>query len=165
MVLQPEQRPAPSTQNQAPPQRHQRGGRRALDARWLAHLEGGGDPGDGSELRAHAGIATGVRQFNRGDFFEAHESFEAAWREASYPSRLCCMALTKIAAGFAHARNANETGAARLLDDGLRWLAPFEPSHAGLDTRSLGRSVRRWRDAQRQQRPRLRFPRIVRSHP
>ena len=163
MALQPEQQPSRPTVGAPPPQRHERGGRRALDERWLAHIEAGGDPGDGTAVLGQARVAEGVRRFNRGDFFEAHEDFEAVWREASYPARLCCMALTKIAAGFVHARNANDRGAGRLLEEGLRWLAPFEPSYAGLDTQLLSRGVRGWLDARGRPRPPSRFPRIARS--
>ena len=89
-------------------------------------------------------LARGLDEFNRGDFFASHETWEALWGQVEYPTRLLCLALTKLGAGFAHADRANRPGAVRLLQDALDYLAPFLPAHAGLDTRQLDADVRRW---------------------
>lgn len=45
-------------------------------------------------------LARGVSLFDEGEYFEAHEAFEDAWREASGDRKTALQALTQIAAGF-----------------------------------------------------------------
>ena len=128
----------------APPQRYPRGGRPALDAQWLAYLQDGGVVGDGSLIRADSRMARSIDAFNQGNYLDAHERFEASWRDAPYPERLCCLALAKLSAGFAHARNGNRAGAVRVLRDCRRWMPPFEPAYAGVDVARLVQEITRW---------------------
>ena len=128
----------------APPQRYPRGGRPAPDAQWLAYLHDGGAVGDGSLILADSRMAKSIDAFNQGDYFEAHERFEGSWRDAPYPERLCYLALAKLSAGFAHARNGNRAGAVRVVRDCLRWTPPFEPAYAGLDVSRLVQELTRW---------------------
>lgn len=119
-----------------PPQTHAAGGRRALDEAWLAYLRS--MPFDPSALTAPSGVAEGARLFNEGSYRDAHEVWEAAWRETRYPGKLFLLALAKIAAGLAH-----PGGASRVIADGLRFLAPFEPECMGVDVASLRASLAR----------------------
>ena len=93
----------------APPQRGAPGGRPALDRRWLAHVSREGAVGDGAALARSGTLERGTAEFNDGSFFASHETWEALWRETPYPERLFCLALTKLGAGFEHARRANPT--------------------------------------------------------
>lgn len=45
-------------------------------------------------------LAEGVELFDAGKYFEAHEAFEDAWREASGDRKLALQSLTQLAAGF-----------------------------------------------------------------
>ena len=116
-----------------PPQTHASGGRPALDEAWLAYLQSA--PFDPSALTAPPGVAEGARLFNEGRHHDAHEVWEAAWREAPYPGKLFLLALAKIAAGLAHPGGAG--AASRVTADGLRFLAPFEPVCMGVDVAAL----------------------------
>lgn len=133
---------------QPPPQHGAPGERPALDRRWLAYLDrsggSGGSVGDGAALTRSSTLARGVAEFNDGRFFESHETWEALWRETGYPHRLFCLALTKLGAGFEHARRANPRGATKLLTDALAYLAPFMPAFAGLDVQALHQDVSAW---------------------
>ena len=120
-----------------PPQTHAPGRRRALDEAWLAYLCAA--PFDPSALTAPPGLAEGVRLFNEGRHRDAHEAWEAAWRETPYPGKLLLLALAKIAAGLAHPGGAG--AASRVTADGLRFLAPFEPACMGVDIASLRASL------------------------
>ena len=143
----------PTRRAPAPPQHGAPGERPALDRRWLAYLLGGGALGDAAEVAESDLLARGLDEFNRGDFFASHETWEALWVRVEYPAKLFCLALTKLGAGFAHADRANRPGAVRLLQDALDYLAPFLPDHAGLDTQQLGADVRRWLEAPDAQTP------------
>jgi hypothetical protein len=125
----------------SPPQDHPKGGRRALDARWLAYLSDDGDPGDGPDLAKHSHFASGIAQFNTARFHEAHESFEQAWLATPYPDRLLALALTKLGAAFAHALHGNRRGATTIASDALACLAPLPDDYAGIDVRALEASV------------------------
>ena len=130
-----------------PPQRWARGGRRKLDLEWLTYV---------TDMPVSLHVATptpppqlgkGTGEFNAGLFFESHETWEDAWQATAYPQRLFFLALTKIAAGFAHAQRGNVKGARRLLNDGLRFLRPFTPACMGLDTQRLSKEVQQWMDS------------------
>ena len=43
-----------------------------------------------------------IEQFNRGEFWECHETLEDVWRETLYPFRLFYHAVIKTAVGFHH---------------------------------------------------------------
>ena len=131
---------------QPPPQHGGPGQRPALDRRWLAYLDRSdrGAVGDGAALAQNGTLERGTAEFNGGRFFASHETWEALWRETAYPQRLFCLALTKLGAGFEHARRANRTGAAKLLTDALAYLAPFMPAFAGLDVQALHEDVAAW---------------------
>jgi len=121
----------------APPQDHPKGGRRALDAQWLAYLSADGDSGDGADLAASADFALGLAQFNQADYHKAHESFEHAWLATAYPERLIALALSKLGAAFAHAQADNRRSATKIAADALACLAPFPEGYAGIDVRAL----------------------------
>ena len=145
---------------QPPPQHGAPGQRPALDRRWLAYLEADGDRGDPADLVASELLANGCAEFNSGSFFASHETWEELWGRTAYPQRLFCLALTKLGAGFEHARRANARGATRLLTDALAYLAPFLSAYAGLDTQRLHDDVREWLRASGS--GAVRYPRIRR---
>jgi hypothetical protein len=124
-----------------PPQEYARGGRQARDSQWLAYVTRQGPPDNGLALLLDERFVQGVSQFNAGDYYEAHESFEFVWGAHPYPERLFSQALTKIAVALAHARQANHVGARRLASAGLALLVPFAPRFAGLDVWKLAKDV------------------------
>ncbi len=58
-----------------------------------------------------ADVVAGIRHFNSGDFFEAHESWEDHWGHGSTPEREATLGLIKVAVGFLHLRNGKRVGA------------------------------------------------------
>ena len=132
---------------QPPPQHGAPGQRPALDRRWLAYLERFDGVGDGAALAMSDTLERGVAEFNDRRFFASHETWEALWRETEYPQRLFCLAFAKLGAGFEHARRANPHGAAKLLTDAMRYLAPFMPAFARLDVQALYEDVGTWLSA------------------
>jgi predicted metal-dependent hydrolase len=87
-------------------------------------------------------LQTGVRLFNKGEFFECHEVLEAAWTAEHGPRRLFLQSLIHIAVGFYHCQRGNREGTIRQLNKGLRKLDAYLPSYEGLDTAQLHRDVR-----------------------
>ena len=78
-------------------------------------------------------LARGVELFNRGAFWEAHEAWEELWLRAGPDIRLFLQGLIQLAAAWHHVGRGNQRGAERLFRAGLEKLAPYRPSHAGID--------------------------------
>ena len=95
---------------------------------------------DASELRR---FARGVAEFNAGDFYEAHETWESIWVEEVGERRPCLQALVQVAAGCHKAEIGVAAGARKLWTSALRILEG-EGDHAwGIDVMKLRSDLRR----------------------
>lgn len=83
----------------------------------------------------------GIRWFNRGEFFEAHEVWEELWTEYRGPSRTFYQGLIQAAVCLHHFGNRNLRGAYKLFHSSRRYLEPFRPVHCGLDVDKLLREM------------------------
>ena len=92
-------------------------------------------------------LAEGVRLFNEGRYFEAHEVLEEAWLAEATEVRELYKGLLQVGVGLLHARRGNRRGALRLLDRGMSGLAPFSPRTLGLDVHALMRDAAHTRGA------------------
>jgi len=94
-----------------------------------------------SAARFPPGFATGLRLFNAGDFFAAHEAFEDLLEQVEGDERWdCLVALIQVAVGY-HKCASGHPGAARMLALGGAKLAPFPPVFRGLAVDRLRRRV------------------------
>lgn len=75
----------------------------------------------------------GVLLFNRGDFFEAHEVWEALWMETSGEEKKFIQGLIQAAVGLCHFCNGNLRGAAKLYHSSRGYMEPYGPRYLGLD--------------------------------
>lgn len=75
----------------------------------------------------------GIVLFNRGDFFEAHEVWEALWMDTSGPDKRFYQALIQAAVGLLHFGNGNLRGAVKLYRSSRDYMAKYEAHHWGLD--------------------------------
>jgi hypothetical protein len=89
------------------------------------------DPASGDSL------GEGVRLFNEGFFFEAHEIWEELWRREHGESRMFVQGLIQVAAGYHHHRNGNPTGAVALFRKALAKLRRYPGRYMGIDLESL----------------------------
>lgn len=83
----------------------------------------------------------GVRWFNDGNFFEAHEVWEEIWTECQDPSRPFYQGLIQAAVCLLHFSKRNTRGARKLYHSSRRYLEPFRPRHRGLDLVKLLREM------------------------
>ncbi len=94
--------------------------------------------------RARNRLAQGRTAFNRGQYFEAHELWEEAWRELDGRERTLVQGLIQIAAGLHHLDERRPRPASALLRKGLAKLSsnlfalPVE-----LHVQALARGVQR----------------------
>lgn len=84
-------------------------------------------------------LAEGIRLFNEGRWFEAHEVLEDAWRAEPTDLRRLYQGVLQVGVGLLHARRGNLRGALAVLDRGLANLEHFAPQRMGLD---VGRLLR-----------------------
>lgn len=82
-------------------------------------------------------VLKGIEEFNRGEFFEAHEYLEDAWREETGRIRYLYQGILQVGVGFYHQENGNWRGATGLLRSGMDRLREFEPEALGIDVRKL----------------------------
>lgn len=84
-----------------------------------------------------SGFAEGVRRFNVGEFFEAHEAFEESLDEAEGDDRWdLLVALIQVAVGY-HKCASGHPGGARMLGLGAEKLAVFPIMAWGIDVGAL----------------------------
>jgi predicted metal-dependent hydrolase len=83
----------------------------------------------------------GIRWFNRGEFFQAHEVWEEVWKERHGPSHDFFKGLIQTAVCLHHFRNRNTRGARKLFHSSRRYLLPYCPRHEGLDVDRLLRDM------------------------
>ncbi|MBW3582884.1 MAG: DUF309 domain-containing protein [Euryarchaeota archaeon] len=75
----------------------------------------------------------GVRCFNRGEWFEAHEVLEDLWREDQGPTRSYWQGLIQAAVALEHWRRGNPRGARSQWGQAQAHLVRYAPHHEGLD--------------------------------
>ena len=86
----------------------------------------------------------GVEQFNRGQFFEAHETWEEIWLAAPEPTRTFLQGIIQVAAAFHHFTRGNRAGAQSLLEAGLKKLVRFPATFRGIQLDELRAAAKEW---------------------
>ena len=82
---------------------------------------------------------TGLEQFNRGEYFEQHESLEEIWILEARPIRYVYQGILRIGVGFYKLRLGNYRGTVNHINGGIAYLEPFGDECLGVD---LGRLIR-----------------------
>ena len=82
-------------------------------------------------------VLRGVAEFNRREFFEAHESLEEAWAEENGHLRTFYQGVIQIAVGCAHIQRGNYTGASHMLARGQQKVAETAAFSPGIDAKAL----------------------------
>lgn len=88
-----------------------------------------------------AELRRGLDQVRSGQYFEAHESFEDAWRAAEPAEKDFFQGLVHVAVAWHHAGRGNRPGCERQLAKAARRLEPFAPEHRGVDVTAVLASV------------------------
>src|SRR4051812_17270359 len=95
------------------------------------------------EESAPAMLLEGIRQFNRGEYFEQHETLELLWRAETRDVRRLYQGILQIGVAFHHLRRLNHHGTVYMLTRGPAYLAPFAPACQGVDVDRLLADARR----------------------
>ena len=86
-------------------------------------------------------LRDGLERIRRGEYFEAHESLEDAWRAAEPAEKNFFQGLVHVAVAWHHAGRGNRPGCERQLAKAARRLEPFAPEHRGVDVAAVLQSV------------------------
>jgi uncharacterized protein len=86
-------------------------------------------------------LRDGLELIRRGEYFEAHESLEDAWRAADPAEKDFFQGLVHVAVAWHHAGRGNRPGCERQLEKAARRLGRFAPEHRGVDVAAILVSV------------------------
>lgn len=84
----------------------------------------------------------GIEEFNRGEYYEAHEYLEEAWVEDEGLGRNLYRGLVQVAVAYYHILENNYNGAAKLFLRMRQWLDPLPDTCRGVDVARLRRELR-----------------------
>jgi len=87
-------------------------------------------------------LAEGLRRYNAGEYFIAHEAWETVWLEAHEPDKTFLQGLIQVTAAFHHLQRNNPVGTGRLLHAALRRLEPYPASFGGISVTVLCSDIR-----------------------
>ena len=82
-------------------------------------------------------LLEGIAQFNRGEYFEQHETLERLWRAETRPVRRLYQGILQIGVAFHHLTRRNYHGVVYMLTRGSMYLRPFAPECQGVDVVAL----------------------------
>ncbi len=85
----------------------------------------------------HPRALEGMRLFNEGRFFEAHEELEAAWKDERGPVRQLYQGILEAAVTYLHIRRGNYPGAIKVYGRSMRWLRAWPDRCRGTDVARL----------------------------
>ncbi len=93
------------------------------------------------EGELHPRAREGIRLFNEGRYFEAHEELEAAWRDERGSVRGLYQGILQAAVTYLHIRRGNFPGALKVYGRSMRWLRKWPETCRGTDVGQLRRDL------------------------
>ncbi len=88
-------------------------------------------------------VIKGLELFNSGQFFEAHEELEKAWREEKGPIRELYRGILQVGVGYYHIQRGNVRGALKMFRRCRQWLDRFPDQCCGIDLKRLRQDFQR----------------------
>jgi uncharacterized protein len=93
------------------------------------------------------GYRRGIRLFNLGEFYDAHEVWEDVWRESSGMEKKFLQGLIQAAVALHHHSTGNLVGACSLMERGVGNLAGCPREFGGIRVGALMVALGEWRAA------------------
>lgn len=82
-------------------------------------------------------LLRGIEQFNRREYFEAHETLERIWKAETHPVRTLYKGILQVGVGCYHLLRGNYRGALMKLQSGADYLEAFQPACMGVEVARL----------------------------
>jgi predicted metal-dependent hydrolase len=89
----------------------------------------------------HPQAVEGLRLFNAGEYFEAHEALEEAWNEEQGKVRDLYRGILQIAVVYLHITRNNYLGAVKVYDRSQKWLRDWPEVCRGIEVGKLRRDT------------------------
>jgi predicted metal-dependent hydrolase len=87
-------------------------------------------------------LAEGLRLYEAGEFFTAHEAWESVWLGSPEPEKTFLQGLIQVTAAFHHLQHDNRLGTVLLLQGALRRLDLYPASFGGISVALLCSDIR-----------------------
>jgi predicted metal-dependent hydrolase len=79
----------------------------------------------------------GLIEYEKGDYFEAHEAWEDLWSDYNFPDRKFIQGLIQLSVSFVHLNNGNMIGARNLLKKCQHKFSNYSGIHRQLNIDEL----------------------------
>ena len=79
----------------------------------------------------------GLMEYEKGDYFEAHEAWEDLWSDYNLTDRKFIQGLIQLSVSFVHLRNGNMNGARSLLKKCSEKFQPYQHLQRGINMNEL----------------------------
>lgn len=89
----------------------------------------------------HPRAMEGLHLMNRGEYFEAHEALETAWKEEAGTLRDLYKGILQAAVVYLHITRRNYPGAVKVYGRSQKWLTKWEGVVLGVDVSALRRDL------------------------
>jgi rubrerythrin len=89
----------------------------------------------------HPRAAEGLRLFNAGEYFEAHEALEDAWNAENGKVRELYRGILQIAVAYLHVTRRNYRGAVKVYGRSQRWMKDWPEICKGIEVGQLRRDA------------------------
>ena len=89
----------------------------------------------------HPQAIEGIRLFNSGRYFEAHEALEDAWKEEKGGIRELYRGILQVAVVYLHITRKNYNGALKVYGQSTKWLKDWPETCRGVDVGMLRRDA------------------------
>jgi len=86
-------------------------------------------------------VVQGLRCYNQGQFFLAHEYFETAWRETQGETREFFRALLHLSGGFFRLSQNRPSAALKFFSRARHWLMAFPSPYYGINTTMMAENL------------------------
>jgi rubrerythrin len=90
----------------------------------------------------HPRAADGLRLFNAGEYFEAHEALEDAWNAEKGPVRDLYRGILQVAVVYLHITRRNYNGAVKVYGRSQKWLKDWPEVCRGIEVGKLRRDAK-----------------------
>jgi hypothetical protein len=87
-------------------------------------------------------LAEGLRLYEAGEFFAAHELWELVWLRTPPPEKAFLQGIIQITAAFHHLQRGNPRGTQLLLEAALKRLDPLSDNFGGIRVAWLRDEIR-----------------------
>jgi hypothetical protein len=85
----------------------------------------------------HARARAGIRLFNAGEYFEAHEALEDAWNAEEGTAKNLYRGILQIAVVYLHITRGNYNGAVKVYERSQKWLSGLPDFCKGINVGNL----------------------------